>query len=508
MSEYQALTNLLSRVARRLRLTRALREGVSCLSWLLAGLVAYRLLHAVIGSQAVMSALRLLFTLAGLAVIAWFTWRAMARVSLPRAAAAADTQAALNDELKTAYWFSTNSTRTAFVEVQLLRAHETVQRLRPREVVPIGLPRRAAIAVLALAAIAVALTWISPRWSASGLAAFAAGEPPTRSSLSRAQPAKRTDALTQGASEEMQQEVAEASRAAATADEHTQEGKPAQAGDPKHKPTGQRLEAVAALALPRRESDPGVRAPKAGEVKQPVQVGNEAIATTATSHSSAAAESDKSIGETTRTLENVLDQFTESKRSTQDGGGENAMEGGAEAKEKEGDSNKDAPVQQNITTGGQDQTEGAPVPAHGQRQTEASQGKGQGLPASGSSDAQGGPPPEFATLTTSGGAGSQKAKPGVEIKAKATEEQPTLIDTRLQGHLRRVEIEDRATDKSASAGDQYFAPTQARSAELDYQGGSARSRHVDEAGIDGERVPLAYRSAVKEYFLKLRQKEK
>ena len=64
-----------------------------------------------------------------LAVVALLAWRLARPTTLAQAAGAADTRAALKDELKSAHWFVQRAARGAFVELMVTRAAQTAQRL-------------------------------------------------------------------------------------------------------------------------------------------------------------------------------------------------------------------------------------------------------------------------------------------------------------------------------------------------------------------------------------------
>ena len=84
---------------------------------------------------------------------------------------------------------------------------------------------------------------------------------------------------------------------------------------------------------------------------------------------------------------------------------------------------------------------------------------------------------------------------------------PTM---RLAAQLKRVRIDGGNTQDGGTPGmaDEAYAATRAQQAQLAYQATSQPARYVTENAPTAERIPLAYRGAVKEYFLELNRNEK
>jgi hypothetical protein len=77
---------------------------------------------------------------------------------------------------------------------------------------------------------------------------------------------------------------------------------------------------------------------------------------------------------------------------------------------------------------------------------------------------------------------------------------------RLDAQLQRVRIDGHPADDSANKGaeEQLYAATRAQRSRVDYQASASQPRRTTEVATTGERVPLAHRDVVKDYFLSLR----
>ena len=84
---------------------------------------------------------------------------------------------------------------------------------------------------------------------------------------------------------------------------------------------------------------------------------------------------------------------------------------------------------------------------------------------------------------------------------------PTM---RLSAQLKRTGIQDNHRQDAGAQGmaDAAYAATRAQQAQSAYQAASQAARYVSENAPTAERVPFAYRGAVKEYFLDLNRNEK
>ena len=79
---------------------------------------------------------------------------------------------------------------------------------------------------------------------------------------------------------------------------------------------------------------------------------------------------------------------------------------------------------------------------------------------------------------------------------------------RLAAQLQRVRVEHNDGEQDEGTPEAFYAATRAQAARLDYQTVTARPRATNEESLDAEQMPLAYRAAVKKYFLTEHAKEK
>jgi hypothetical protein len=447
----------------------------------------------------VVSALQPLFILAAAAILVIFIVRAIPSVTLAQAAGAADAKANLHDELKTAYWLATRSRHSPLESLQMRRARATAQRLDGRALIaPLSRGRIGAALVLALTG-GIFMQFAPGSFAddpARSLGIAGAGSGAARRIARNAESTDRLAGQTRGA------------RGSSTGVD-TEQAERAQNGDradDRPKPPALELKEAAAFELPTREREAVQPAPKASDLQHPSAAANQNAARTgAAAQTPGNASSDKATGEST--MNSVFDKLSESTRRFADGGGQNAVTGDAEAKDK-ADDDSDAPVQQNITKEGGQTGDGKAVPMAGQPQGEGLQGKGQGLPTQGSEDSEGGGQrPEFATLTTTGGSGSPKGDPTADLKGLNLDAAKGKPTKRIQAPSRFVSIEGQ-TGASARSTDEFFAATRWQPSQLDYRALTPKAHHAPEAAIDGEQVPLAHRSTVRDYFLTFQQQSK
>ena len=143
--------------------------------------IVYQVVTFVLRSQPVIDALLPLFLLSGATVIACFCWRLSLAPALERAASTADVRAGLKNELQSALWFlgndaggndvlpghvtnretAGNETEYGFIRSHLTRAANTTQLLDAHTLFPIVIPRHllSAIGLLLFTGI---LAWAEP----------------------------------------------------------------------------------------------------------------------------------------------------------------------------------------------------------------------------------------------------------------------------------------------------------------------------------------------------------
>ena len=85
----------------------------------------------------------------------FLAWSQRGGSRLARAAAVADAEADLHDEIKTAYWFMDQGGESPWLDLQLTRAADTARRLDARRLVPTTIPRRVWTAVGLFAALQI-----------------------------------------------------------------------------------------------------------------------------------------------------------------------------------------------------------------------------------------------------------------------------------------------------------------------------------------------------------------
>ena len=162
MSDHEILLRWLAAAAARLSWTRRLQELARLACCLVALVLFVEILKFLRVPGPVLSALAPLLVLTGLVAVALFAWRLARSTPLNQAAGAADADAGLKDELKSAHWFAQRGERTALIELLLERAARTAQRLDARRLFPLGVPR-SAFAALILAVLTGLMAWFAPR---------------------------------------------------------------------------------------------------------------------------------------------------------------------------------------------------------------------------------------------------------------------------------------------------------------------------------------------------------
>ena len=80
---------------------------------------------------------------------------------------------------------------------------------------------------------------------------------------------------------------------------------------------------------------------------------------------------------------------------------------------------------------------------------------------------------------------------------------------RLQTQLQTIKVDQKPNDDDRQgAEDAFYAATQAQASSLDYESVTARQRGGTEQESAGQRPPLAYREAIKQYTLSQHRKER
>ena len=148
-----------------------------------------------------------------------------------------------------------------------------------------------------------------------------------------------------------------------------------------------------------------------------------------------------------------------------------------------------------------------PLERYGPREARRSQT--QGGEFAGTTDVEGGAMGRRVTQTTMGAGGkpsTNESSDNNDIEAEPVLGKRTMP---LAAKLERVKIEGNRAEGGDAQGvtDAVYAATRAQQAQQSYQNAPQQARYVSESAVSGERIPLAYRGAVKDYFLNLNRKE-
>ena len=161
--EREAIGSALTRIERRLRLNHAVYAASLIAGLAVLALLTWRALRWLGESSPALATLVILLAVAGAIGLMFALLRDLhTREAGPaRAAGEADTRAALHNELASAYWFLHSGARSEWIAAQLQRAARTASRLEAARLIPLRLPL-ASGAALAVAATALALLWFAP----------------------------------------------------------------------------------------------------------------------------------------------------------------------------------------------------------------------------------------------------------------------------------------------------------------------------------------------------------
>jgi hypothetical protein len=494
MTEREILLHCLARIAARLQLNRRLRE----LGWTACGLfgllTAYEILEAVIDSAAVMAGLAPLFVLAALAVVARFAVRLMQQPTLAQAAGAADSRADLKDELKSAYWFVLQAGTTPAIDLVLRHAAYTAHRIDPRRLFPLVVPRSVFAAVL-LALTAGTLAWLSPRLTypeAADLHEGALAEGSSRSA---------TDALG------LQRPAQDERPALAT------DGMPAPArGSRTDDAAWSQVEQLTRGLEPGPGLDPIQRAVDAHDARRALRLLESLPSAHKASGPSAQLEGEQMSAELAAGIIRRLQEMLQQNGDAEPNADPRASAGPvARVAQEPGEQPDDE--QQGDNPGRHSAAEDAlnavlrAISRGGTGGREAVQAEGQGGQQSGLTNASGGAMGRRVGVSQAGAGDTQppKGNPAGDAPSDPVLGKPTQ---RLAAQLQRVRVEHNDSEQDEGTPGAFYAATRAQAARLDYQTVTARQRATNEESMDAEQMPLAYRAAVKKYFLVEHAKEK
>ncbi len=516
MKDRDALISSLATIARRRRLNAVLPQFAWAVGAISGALLVYQILAAAIAAPAAMSALKALLILLLIGIVGFFTFRAARPTTLEQAAATADDDADLKDELKSAYWFALQ--REAFpqgdvvpqgdaaprgdaaslIDLQIHRAVSTVQRLNPGELLAITFPR-GAFAAIGLTLVAGLLAWFEPGFARAPtprIESIAAAA--TIASNEARKPQSKVNLLTPVSREKLDALDASQKQSARAADV-----------------SWAKLEAtVHGLASDAALKDMAV-AIKSRDAVRAAQLLEEL----ARKHEFARAQSgDRSAANSSRASPDLLARLQELfspggnvAESALSGDNADELEKALSIAQKLDDkmraSGVNNPAKHEIDEGNNPLQAAIPLERYGPR--EARRSEGQGGEFEGTTDVEGGAMGRRVTQSNIGAGG--KPSDNETSHSNKLEADPVLgkRTMRLAAQLEKLKIEGNQSKGEDSQGvaEGVYAATRAQHSQIDYQNMPPRSRYVSENAMSGERVPLAYRSAVKDYFLKLNQNE-
>ena len=490
MLDRDPIISSLTAIARQMRVNMALRELAWAACVISSTLLVYQILATVIATPAVMSALTALLILLVVVSIGFFIARTIQPISLAQAAAATDARADLRDELKSSYWFGRQQETSPLIDLQIQRAARVAGELNPRKLFTIVFPR-SAFAAVGLAVVAGLMAWIAPRaaYAPSPQANLTASAAIQASADSRK---PQATAQTNRADEprDMQNAAAENAATAAWTKLETAVHSLGQ---------GQELAAVAAAVKSRDAARVAQLLEELGRKREFAQ------AQSAGRASGIAAPASQDL------LTRLQELF----------GGSNTPQPNASADEQlaialsvaqkldpDAKARENNPAKHTADEATNNPLQAAvPLERYGPRETRRSEN--QGGEFGGATDVEGGAMGRRVTQTTAGAGGKPSANDTSDnnnIDAESVFGKSTM---RLAAKLERMKIESNRSDSGDTQGasDGQFAATNAQQAQLDYRNAPQQTHYVRENAMSGERVPLAYRGAVKDYFLNLNRKE-
>jgi len=110
-------------------------------------------------------------------------------------------------------------------------------------------------------------------------------------------------------------------------------------------------------------------------------------------------------------------------------------------------------------------------------------------------------------VSQAGGGDGEQPRSNPEGNAEA-EEVMGKKTQRLAVQLQAVKVEQSADEDPNGAEEAFYAATQAQASKLEYATVAGRERYATEQGTQRERMPMAYRDAVKQYMVGQHGKEK
>ena len=513
------LDRSLARVAWRLRARRVMAGLSGAICCLLGAILLHQAVLAAMPSVALVEALRVALVIGVVLALAWFGIRVARPVSASDAATAADQAADLKDELKSAYWFSRHQVGdaeragtalidTGLVALLLQRANHRAESLDAHRVVPSLVPRGLS-AALVMALLAAGMAWWSPQGtqpsgasaqgivqaqSASKATARAESEntasatnpqPPSTGEQALAAPAAtpaRPGEVDWSALERIAESLGQSERARSLK-------RAIQARDARR----------AAELIEQAKRETGAQSSDDGAF---AQVARPARQRTGQADTDAGRDLVSSLGDLFRAK--VNQEGLDADKSV-----ENDLQRAMEAaRQRAEQSDQPSPP---TTRGNPDNTNPARPRPEGRDDGGARiNGQNEGNNPGGNSNVAEGNGNHVSMSAQAQGrtpADAEQSKSPNDLAAAPVEGPKT---TPPQTQLQRVRIDGQQSgaDNNEGAEERLYAATRAQKSRFDYQAAASQPRYAKEAATAGERVPLAHRAVVRDYFLNLRRAEK
>ncbi len=498
MNDRDVLIFTLAAVARRLRLNALLGELAWMACAISGALVLYQILVAAISAPAVASALQTLLILLLIGVVVVFAVRGLRPITLDEVAATADAQADLKDELKSGYCFARQAEASPLVDLQIRRAVLTVQRIDSRELFPIAIPR-GAFAALALIFAASLLPWIAPQF----------GHPQSTSTDSIATEV----AATAGKARQLQplsNPLPAAGRVALEIPDGTQ--MPGARGSDA---AWARLEAAVHALADGEELKDLAEAMEHRDTARTVQLLEEFERRREYARAQAGgrppADTVHASPDLIARLQKLFSPGGNVPQSALDAVAEDDVVHALDLAQRLDDmraSGANNPAAHTLDEGTNPLQAAVPLERFGPREARRSQG--QGGEFAGTTDVEGGAMGRRVTQSNLGAGGKPSANETSNSNNIEAEQVLGARTMRLAVQLKQVKIEGNNPREGDAQGvaEAAYAATRAQQAQLGYQNAPQHAGYVTESALSGDRIPLAYRGAVKEYFLALDRNQK
>lgn len=515
----------LAAIVRRLRLGNllgAIAAGSCCL---FGALVVYQLVLAAMPASRTAEPLRWTLGIVLLLALAAVAWRHRRRFTVADAAALADRAADLKDELKSACWFvhaggddarerARDGARdrgidAALVALLLQRADRSAASLDARQVVPRVVPRTGAPA-LALAVMAMVLAAWSPRWQPAAGDGSAEGTVTQAAAVAAADRAGAADgaggAGSAGASRSAQGARAgdrPTSEAASRPPFGSSEGAADDGPGSRGRPDRARARIAALPDGDGGRAADGVEPAKPAIERGPGEDRSFAQVARPARHRTGGGDQD-AAGDPSTTSGDPFRASMDRQGLDADKSAENDLQRAMKAAEQRAAAEGAPPPAQ---SGSPDNAGGAgarPDPTEDE-ETRMS-GQMEGNNPGGSGEVAEGTGRHVSLSAAADGLNAARAEQSTspsEIVATPVEGPRT---TRLQARLAKVQIDGPSTGERADDGaeERMYTATRGQRSRLDYRPTASAPRAAAEAATTGERVPLAHREVVKDYFLNMR----